>query len=209
MSTKALAKQLGKIRRSNSGNDSTKAQKFKYLLEDLLPLKSSSSLVSFWRRHPGNAYRNSAPTFAPLNIPTERFLHELTGISQGTLDLSGVPIGTALYLFKKWIAELTARYSLSFSSLLRLHCSLPHLSFYEANPYPTFFHAWMDIRHVYSRFTHEAHREHSGLDDAKNTARLVAKMIADGCCIGITKTLPGVHVPDAYKFSEELWTLEW
>ena len=72
------------------------------------------------------------------------------------------------------------------------------------------FNAWIDLRLVYRTFYKSkpvglngaleerglmfAGREHSGIDDAKNTARLAFKMITDGCCFRVTKSLQGKPV---------------
>ena len=39
---------------------------------------------------------------------------------------------------------------------------------------------------------HFSGRQHSGLDDARNTAKLTWKMIQDGCVMKVTKCLDGV-----------------
>ena len=72
------------------------------------------------------------------------------------------------------------------------------------------FNAWIDLRAVYRKFYKSkpqglngaleergmmfVGREHSGIDDAKNTARLVFKMICDGHCFRVTKTIQGKQV---------------
>ena len=72
------------------------------------------------------------------------------------------------------------------------------------------FNCWIDLRLVYRQFyKSKPHglngaleergmmfvgRQHSGIDDAKNTARLVFKMIINGCCLRITKAILGKEV---------------
>ena len=73
------------------------------------------------------------------------------------------------------------------------------------------FNSWIDLRLVYRQYyKSKPHglngaleergmvfvgREHSGIDDAKNTARLVFQLITDGCCFRVTKSLqPGKQV---------------
>ena len=67
------------------------------------------------------------------------------------------------------------------------------------------FNRWNDLRATYRTFYNTrpqglngalsergimfSGRQHSGIDDAKNTARLAFKMITDGCCIRVTKDL--------------------
>ncbi|XP_071509827.1 ERI1 exoribonuclease 2-like [Diadema antillarum] len=73
---------------------------------------------------------------------------------------------------------------------------------------PSTLNQWIDIRAVYRSFYKRrpqglngalqelgiqfAGRQHSGLDDARNTARLVWRMIQDGCLLSITKTIRSV-----------------
>ena len=47
-------------------------------------------------------------------------------------------------------------------------------------------------------------REHSGLCDAKNTGKLVHKMIQDGCILGLTKCLDDVKLDPKLSFDPEL-----
>uniref|UniRef100_A0A670XPL5 ERI1 exoribonuclease 2 n=1 Tax=Pseudonaja textilis TaxID=8673 RepID=A0A670XPL5_PSETE len=73
---------------------------------------------------------------------------------------------------------------------------------------PNILNSWIDLRATYKSFysrkpqglngalkdvgiTFEG-REHSGLDDSRNTARLAWKMIRDGCVMKITKSLDEV-----------------
>ncbi|KAL8175467.1 UNVERIFIED_CONTAM: hypothetical protein K2H54_025826 [Gekko kuhli] len=70
---------------------------------------------------------------------------------------------------------------------------------------PDILNSWIDLRATYKLFYSRkpqglngalqdvgiifAGREHSGLDDARNTARLAWRMIGDGCVMRITKSL--------------------
>ena len=72
------------------------------------------------------------------------------------------------------------------------------------------FNAWIDVRLSYRKYYRSkpqglngaleergmlfVGREHSGIDDAKNTARLVFKMICDGHRFRVTKTIQGKQV---------------
>ncbi|XP_015747672.1 PREDICTED: ERI1 exoribonuclease 2-like isoform X2 [Acropora digitifera] len=74
--------------------------------------------------------------------------------------------------------------------------------------------SWIDLRATYKNFYSRkpqglagalqdlgiqfTGREHSGLDDARNTARLAWRMILDGCLMQMTKSLDGVE--------EKLWS---
>ncbi|KYO30605.1 ERI1 exoribonuclease 2 [Alligator mississippiensis] len=70
---------------------------------------------------------------------------------------------------------------------------------------PDILNSWIDLRATYKNFYSRkpkglngalqdlgiefAGREHSGLDDSRNTARLAWRMICDGCTLEITKSL--------------------
>ncbi|GFR99455.1 ERI1 exoribonuclease 2 [Elysia marginata] len=70
---------------------------------------------------------------------------------------------------------------------------------------PAAFNSWIDLRATYRKFYSRRPeglngalkelgiefegRQHSGLDDAKNTAKLAWRMICDGCIMAITKSL--------------------
>ncbi|XP_053897668.1 ERI1 exoribonuclease 2 isoform X1 [Malaclemys terrapin pileata] len=74
---------------------------------------------------------------------------------------------------------------------------------------PDILNSWIDLRATYKLFYTRkpkglngalqdlgidfAGREHSGLDDSRNTARLAWRMICDGCVMKITKSLDKVH----------------
>nr|XP_033818821.1 ERI1 exoribonuclease 2 isoform X2 [Geotrypetes seraphini] len=74
---------------------------------------------------------------------------------------------------------------------------------------PDILNSWIDLRATYKLFYHRrpkglngalqdlgikfSGREHSGLDDSRNTARLAWRMICDGCVMQITKSLDKVH----------------
>ncbi|XP_059835085.1 ERI1 exoribonuclease 2 isoform X1 [Hypanus sabinus] len=73
---------------------------------------------------------------------------------------------------------------------------------------PSVLNSWIDLRATYKLFYNRkpkglngalqdlgivfSGREHSGLDDARNTARLAWRMICDGCTMKITKSLDRV-----------------
>ncbi|XP_025062786.1 ERI1 exoribonuclease 2 isoform X1 [Alligator sinensis] len=74
---------------------------------------------------------------------------------------------------------------------------------------PDILNSWIDLRATYKNFYSRrpkglngalqdlgiefAGREHSGLDDSRNTARLAWRMICDGCMLEITKSLDKVQ----------------
>ncbi|XP_074866298.1 ERI1 exoribonuclease 2 isoform X2 [Carettochelys insculpta] len=75
---------------------------------------------------------------------------------------------------------------------------------------PEILNSWIDLRATYKLFyirkpkglngalqdlgIEFAGREHSGLDDSRNTAHLAWRMICDGCVMKITKSLDKVHL---------------
>ncbi|KAM6939475.1 ERI1 exoribonuclease 2 [Xenentodon cancila] len=76
---------------------------------------------------------------------------------------------------------------------------------------PDVLNSWIDLRSTYRLFYNRkpkglngglqdlgiqfAGREHSGLDDARNTAQLAARMMRDGCVMRITRSLARVSCP--------------
>ncbi|XP_010127392.1 PREDICTED: ERI1 exoribonuclease 2, partial [Chlamydotis macqueenii] len=74
---------------------------------------------------------------------------------------------------------------------------------------PDFLNSWIDLKATYRAFYNRkpkglsgalqdlgiafAGREHSGLDDSRNTARLAWRLICDGCVLKVTKSLDKAH----------------
>ncbi|NXO49200.1 ERI2 exoribonuclease, partial [Aramus guarauna] len=74
---------------------------------------------------------------------------------------------------------------------------------------PDILNSWIDLKATYRAFYNRkpkglsgalqdlgiafAGREHSGLDDSRNTARLAWKLICDGCVLKVTKSLEKAH----------------
>ncbi|NWI33971.1 ERI2 exoribonuclease, partial [Sula dactylatra] len=74
---------------------------------------------------------------------------------------------------------------------------------------PDIFNSWIDLKATYRAFYNRkpkglngalqdlgiafAGREHSGLDDSRNTARLAWRLICDGCVLKVTKSLDKAH----------------
>ncbi|CAG9820377.1 unnamed protein product [Phaedon cochleariae] len=146
------------------------------------------------------------------------FCTELTGIQQSQVD-SGVPLQTCLMLFKKWLANIKLEFHLSYdlSGTSKNKCIFSTWSDWDLGiclrnecrrkriAIPDIFNAWIDARAMYRKHylrrpkgLHGAlcevgldfeGREHCGLDDARNTAKLIGKMIADGVLLECTKNL--------------------
>jgi len=160
------------------------------------------------------------------------FCTELTGITQTQVD-EGVPIGTCLMLFGRWLQEIGDKKGFKFpcdevqkkdqkqhiessakwctfvtwsdwdlGTCLKNECYRKQLRM----PHP--LRSWIDLRATYKTFYSRkpqglagalqdlgikfSGREHSGLDDARNTARLAWRMVSDGCVMQITKSIDGV-----------------
>ncbi|NXN08910.1 ERI2 exoribonuclease, partial [Indicator maculatus] len=75
---------------------------------------------------------------------------------------------------------------------------------------PDIFNSWIDLKATYRAFYNRQPkglngalqdlgiafegREHSGLDDSRNTARLAWRLICDGCMLKVTKSLDKAHL---------------
>jgi len=147
--------------------------------------------------------------FQQYVMPTEHpklssFCTELTGIRQETVD-AGVPLPTALVLYNQWLAEVSRSFLGSGTATCctwsdwDLNLCLENECKRKQVKKPASLNSWVDIRAVYRSFygrrpqglngairevglSFEG-REHSGIDDARNTARLVWKMVKDGCLL--------------------------
>ncbi|KAJ7362074.1 ERI1 exoribonuclease 2 [Desmophyllum pertusum] len=167
------------------------------------------------------------------------FCRELTGITQAQVD-DGIPIGTCLMLFGRWLQEMKDKKGFKFpceqvqkkdqektpESLLKwctfvtwsdwdLGTCLKNECYRKQLRMPHPLRSWIDLRATYKNFYSRkpqglagalqdlgikfSGREHSGLDDARNTARLAWRMISDGCLMQITKTIDGML--------EKLWMI--
>mmetsp|Transcript_17723 Transcript_17723/g.29144 ORF Transcript_17723/g.29144 Transcript_17723/m.29144 type:complete len:267 (+) Transcript_17723:292-1092(+) len=147
----------------------------------------------------------------PTEHPTlTEFCIKLTGIQQEWVD-SGCSLKTALSLFHDWLVSCnlissdqkeTPKWAFitwgDWDLMTMLHSQLKWLKI----PKPDYYNSWIDLRKMYSEFynrrpnglagTVEAlgiqwtGRQHSGLDDSRNTAMCALKMLRDGCRFKIT-----------------------
>ncbi|KAF8692711.1 hypothetical protein HU200_039546 [Digitaria exilis] len=136
------------------------------------------------------------------------FCSELTGIQQQQVD-GGVDLATALGMHDSWLASAGAdknRLAVvtwgdwDCKTMLESECSFKCIS------KPWYFDQWVNLRIPFEavfgagrRNLQEAVREaglqwdgrlHCGLDDARNTARLLVELMRQGASITITGSLP-------------------
>ncbi|KAK4326387.1 hypothetical protein Pmani_003103 [Petrolisthes manimaculis] len=160
--------------------------------------------------------------FQQYVMPVEKpilssFCTALTGITQRQVE-AGVPLGTCLVLFSRWIRELCKQYHMTFSTTLPgkrvttatwsdwdLGICLHQECLRKQLKKPDFFNIWLDVRLSYKNFYRRSPkglagalqdlgmvfkgREHSGIVDARNTAILISRMVCDGCILTVTSSL--------------------
>jgi len=168
--------------------------------------------------------------FRQFCLPVEeprlsRFCTELTGITQQQLETEGVPLQTCLVLFKRWLESLELDLSRvaactwsdwDLTRCLASECRRKQLSV------PVCLQRWLDIRSVYRTFYQRRPaglvgallelglifegREHSGIADARNTARLAWRMALAGCQFYITSDKMGLAAGEDAAEREEAET---
>lgn len=146
----------------------------------------------------------------PVENPIlSEFCTKLTGITQETVN-SGIPLGTCIMLFKRWINQLSLKRKITFHkpSLGSTTCTFVTWSDWDLSMClqneakrkqlrkPDVLSQWIDLRLCYRTFYQRkpqglkgalaelglsfTGREHSGIIDARNTANLVYQMVLDG-----------------------------
>ena len=166
--------------------------------------------------------------------PTEEprlsaFCKQLTGISQDQVE-QAAPLGPVLMQFKAWIQKHHP--DLVFNRPGAKNCAIVTWTNWDLSlcldneclrknlRKPECLEAWADLKHIYQKFygrkpkgLHGAlselglefeGREHSGICDATNTARLVGKMIDDNCVLGLTKSTANFSIPSSLAFTSDL-----
>ena len=170
-------------------------------------------------------------TFHHYVQPTEEpqlseFCRDLTGITQDQVE-KAAPIGPVLMLFNNFLKSLDVKFnesSLKNCAVVTwtdwdMKVCLEHECKRKKLIYPPCLKYWIDLKLIYKKFYNRKPqglngalkemgmafegREHSGLDDAKNTAKLVYKMIQDGCLLGLTKGLNDVKLDPKLAFNLE------
>ena len=169
--------------------------------------------------------------------PTEEphlseFCRNLTGITQSQVE-NAAPLGPVLMLFNNFLKSLDLKFNSDdvvkncavvtwtdwdMKICLGYECKRKNLMF------PTCLKSWIDLKLIYRKFYNRKPqglngaltemglkfegREHSGLCDAKNTGKLVHKMIQDGCILGLTKSLDDVKLDPKLTFDPDIKVLE-
>ncbi|XP_038069115.1 ERI1 exoribonuclease 2-like [Patiria miniata] len=156
------------------------------------------------------------------NPQLSAFCTELTGITQDQVE-SGVPLRFCLSKFSRWLTKQENEKSIAYNSgdegkklctfVTWSDWDLSVCLHYECRRKqllkPSALNSWIDLRATYKNFyerkpngLHGAlqdvgiefrGRQHSGLDDARNTAHLAWRMMCDGCLMKITRTMPGTQ----------------
>ncbi|XP_049821366.1 ERI1 exoribonuclease 2 isoform X2 [Aethina tumida] len=143
------------------------------------------------------------------------FCTQLTGIHQSQVD-RGIPLQTCLMIFSRWLKHKSFQYNFSLYKTENNRAVFATWSDWDLGNClineckrkrifkPDYFSKWIDIRKLYVMhylrrpkgllgalndvgLTFQG-REHCGLDDARNTAMLVGKMIVDGVLFSITSS---------------------
>nr|XP_006820700.1 PREDICTED: 3'-5' exoribonuclease 1-like [Saccoglossus kowalevskii] len=151
------------------------------------------------------------------------FCTELTGITQAQVD--GAPLfSDVLDQFENWLEEnkLGSEYSFAIVTdgpwdiicFLNVQCVLSQISF------PEYARRWINIRKLFSNYYHTRRlkltlmldhlgmtfegRQHSGIADCRNIARIMVKLLEDGCQIKTNEvfTLPKQTYGDSDGMSE-------
>ncbi|KAF6025052.1 ERI2 [Bugula neritina] len=152
----------------------------------------------------------------PLEQPTlSKFCMELTGITQSQVD-EAFPIDIVMAKFRRWMASISTDFSFTFNSGDGELCAFATWTNWDLGiclaeelkrksiVFPEQMKSWVDLKAVYKKFYSRSPRglkqsmeevglefegrEHSGIVDSRNTAKLLHKMVSDGCQIGLTKS---------------------
>ncbi|CAD5124542.1 DgyrCDS12820 [Dimorphilus gyrociliatus] len=143
------------------------------------------------------------------------FCKELTGITQAQVE-RGIPLRLCLDLFCKWMRKMSEEKGFVFDNRLgKKACAFITWSDWDLSVClhneckrkqirkPIELNSWIDLRRVFKRFYGKTPaglegglkyvglefqgRQHSGLEDSRNTAKLAYKLICDGCVLTLTR----------------------
>ncbi|CAM9517219.1 unnamed protein product [Bubo scandiacus] len=211
MATKRLARQLGLARssaRARSGARPAAGQRFGYLIvidfeatcwRDAA--RGGPEIIEFPAVLLNTSTGEIESEFHTYVQPQEHpilseFCTELTGITQNQVD-EGVPLNISkactFVTWTDWDLGVCLQYECKRKQLRK----------------PDILNSWIDLKATYRAFYNRkpkglngalqdlgiafAGREHSGLDDSRNTARLAWRLICDGCVLKVTKSLDKAH----------------
>nr|XP_048723447.1 ERI1 exoribonuclease 2 isoform X3 [Caretta caretta] len=219
MATKQLARQLGLIRKSSitssNGKNHTRIKSIEFpavlLNTSTGEIESEFHMYVQPQEHPilsefctelTGIKQNQVDEGVPLNICLSQFSKWIQKIQKEkkiifNSDVSSHSVSEAksstFVTWSDWDLGVCLQYECKRKQLRK----------------PDILNSWIDLRATYKLFYTRkpkglngalqdlgiefAGREHSGLDDSRNTARLAWRMICDGCLMKITKSLDKVH----------------
>ncbi|XP_013390057.1 ERI1 exoribonuclease 2 [Lingula anatina] len=240
MSTKALARELGLLRKRSYSQISEERKIHKNSKQQFSHLIVIDFESTCWEKKTGRPQEIIEFPAVLMNTnngevesefhhyvqPSENpmlseFCKKLTGISQEQVE-EGIPLSLCLSKFNTWIKNISQERKLVFEQSVsegQNLCTIVTWSdwdlgvclLYECRRKqirkPAALNSWIDLRATYRKFYDRRPqglngalqdvgiefegREHSGLDDARNTAKLAWRMIRDGCVLNVTKSFNG------------------
>lgn len=150
------------------------------------------------------------------NILLSHFCISLTGITQSIVN-NGVPLNACLSRFTAWIKRQQVKFDFKCVEGLNETCIAATWTNYDLGAYlekecrrkslkyPNYLVNWIDVRALYQMMYVKKPKnfydaiskvglkfvghKHSGLDDARNTAKLISHMITDGIVLRKTTHL--------------------
>ncbi|XP_066924240.1 3'-5' exoribonuclease 1-like [Clytia hemisphaerica] len=143
----------------------------------------------------------------PLTNPIlSKFCRDLTGITQLTVESSST-FETVLNRFDKWLKDqvtpdqkfvIVTDGPWDIDRFLKTQCKMSKMEI------PHYFQRWVNVRKHFNNFykihqvnveqmlqclgTEFVGRQHSGIDDSRNIARIMIELIKDGCQVIINET---------------------
>ncbi|KAG8145616.1 hypothetical protein E2320_012124 [Naja naja] len=203
MATRQLARQLGIIRSVSKppGGQSHNQCKLRQLFDYLIIIDFESTCWKDIRRcqeitrYFSFVFKHQVDEGVPLHISLSQFSKWIYKIQKE----KNIVFGSTCAAPEEKLCAFVTWSDWDLGICLHYECKRKQLR------KPNILNSWIDLRATYKSFysrkpqglngalkdvgiTFEG-REHSGLDDSRNTARLAWKMIRDGCVMKITKSL--------------------
>eukprot|EP01080_Neovahlkampfia_damariscottae_P003633 gene3633-6449_t len=166
----------------------------------------------------------------PFNNPQlTDFCSELTGIQQKWVD-SSKTLDKVLENFDEWakkekLLEKDVKFIFVTCGDWDLNVMLPKQTKLEKLKVPSYFSSWINIKHAFRDYYKipkslgmagmlelagiplDGHH-HSGIDDSKNIAKILVRLIQDGAVLDITNSLKPQKKTQSEKFIEDLnWNI--